>query len=72
MVLENVKRKILTIQEDAEQKLERDQDLTTCLAGGKKPTCRSGLQGIEKSLQRRERLLLTTRRALNRLGVKDK
>lgn len=70
MVLERAKAKINAIQTKAEQNLERDQQLTAFLAGGKKPSTESGLLGTEKSLKRRERLLVTTRRALTRMGIK--
>jgi hypothetical protein len=70
MVIKRIKAAIGRVQERAEQSLERDQELVRLLSGGKRPSPGSPLAGKQRSLDRRQAFLLTTRRALNRLGIK--
>ncbi|MFA6329103.1 MAG: hypothetical protein WCX64_00270 [Candidatus Micrarchaeia archaeon] len=69
MALERVKSGLNRIQTNAEEKVQRDQDLVKFASAGKLIPG-SVLSRTNASLNRKERLLVTTRRALTKLGVK--
>jgi len=70
MVFKKIAKAIGKFQTRAEQNLERDEEFIRLLSGGKRPSQGSTLAGTQRSIERKKALLVTTRRALTRLGIK--
>ena len=70
MVFEGVKAKLKEIQTTQENKLQREKDFVKLASGGKLIPG-SVLSRKKASLNRKEQLLVLTRRALTRLGIKE-